>query len=73
MGCCKTLDVAKELHDRQSNAFAQTTFSEKVQREMEVTEYNNEAEGGASLFELGIKPSTKLLYQYIRGSSGCQP
>lgn len=30
-----SVEIAKELRDRQSNAFAQTTFSEKVQEEME--------------------------------------
>ena len=29
-----SLEIAKELRDRQSNAFAQTTFSEKVENEM---------------------------------------
>ncbi|CAC5357936.1 unnamed protein product [Mytilus coruscus] len=29
-------EIAKELRDRQRNSFAQTTFSESVQREMEI-------------------------------------
>jgi hypothetical protein len=36
--------IAMELHDKQNNAFAQTTFSEKVQIEMTKKGYTKEAE-----------------------------
>ncbi|XP_071139869.1 uncharacterized protein [Mytilus edulis] len=39
-----SLEIAKELRDRQKNAFAHTTFSNKVQAEMEILGFNHEAE-----------------------------
>ncbi|CAG2191099.1 unnamed protein product [Mytilus edulis] len=38
-----SVEIAKELRDRQSNAFAQTTFSHKVQLEMDKNGCHNEA------------------------------
>ena len=37
-------EIAKELRDRQSNSYAQTTFSENVQLEMEKNGNQNEAQ-----------------------------
>ena len=37
-------EIAKELRDRQCNSYAQTTFSENVQLEMEKNGNQNEAQ-----------------------------
>jgi hypothetical protein len=37
-------EIAKELRDRQSNSYAQTTFSENVQVEREKNGNKNEAQ-----------------------------
>ena len=37
-------EIAKELRDRQSNSYAQTTFSENVQLEMEKNGNQNETQ-----------------------------
>ena len=62
-----SLEIAKELRDRQSNAFAQTTFSEKV--EMEMRKNGNTAEADwcqtirnwyRAMDEAGITPEQRL-------------
>jgi hypothetical protein len=62
-------EIAKELWDRQSNSYAQTTFSENVQLEMKKTGNQNEAQWCrlirhwySAVDDAGISVETRLQY-----------
>ena len=62
-------EIAKELWDRQSNSYAQTTFSENVQLEMKKTGNQNEAQWCrlirhwySAVDDAGISVETRLHY-----------